>query len=151
MEHYAGDALNILATSLELLEQGRSEFYRVAAVELRLLLCDTTRRHDRIVDISLARRAWPGLRLARLNDHSEFDASLGLLELDAWLAQTLPLATGKSLTVKELIRRVCDQDGGAHVDPHARAGLVEADGAPGWICKIGAEALRALEKAAGLR
>ena len=41
---YGYDARRILATSLELIEQGRPEFYRVAALELRLLLCDTTRR-----------------------------------------------------------------------------------------------------------
>jgi hypothetical protein len=149
LDRYARDAWRILATSLELVEQGRSEFYRVAALELRLLLCDTTRRHNRLVDISLARRIWPGLRLSPLNSQGQFDAGLELLDLDAWLAQPIPLGPGRALPLRELVRRVCDQDGGAHVDPKPRAGLHAVDDARRWICLIGAETLRALEKAAG--
>lgn len=145
---YGYDARRILATSLELIEQGRPEFYRVAALELRLLLCDTTRRHNRTVDISLARRVWPDLRLYRINEQGEFDARLEPLALDAWLALPIPLSPGGTIALRELVRRVCDQDGGAHVDPKARAGLQGVEDVPGWICKIGAEARRALEKAA---
>jgi hypothetical protein len=51
----------------------------------------------------------------------------------------------------ELMRRVCDQDGGAHMDPKARAGLQGVDSAAGWIYKIGAEAQQALEKTNSVR
>ena len=93
----------------------------------------------------------PGLRLQPLNARGEFDLALEPLALDAWLAQTVPLASGGTIILKEMVRRVCDQDGGAHVDPRARAGLQGMDSAPGWICKIGAEARRALEKADSVR
>lgn len=145
---YGWDAWRILATSLELIEQVRPEFYRVAALELRLLLCDTTRRHSRTVDISLARRLWPDLRFYRLNAQGQFDAGLEPLALDSWLAQVISCGAGCTITLRELVRRVCDQDGGAHVDPKARAGLQGVEDVPGWICKIGAEAQRALQKAA---
>ncbi len=149
LSDYGQAALRILATSLDLVSRGRPEFYRVAALELRLLLCDTTRRHNRVTDISLARSLWSGLKLARLTAQGEFDPAQELLSLDAWLVQPITLNPRNTLTIRELVRRVCDQDGGAHVDPRPRAGILGVDEAAGWICKIGAEALRVLEKAAG--
>ncbi len=141
---YARDALKILATSLELVEQGRTEFYRVAALQLRLLLCDTTRRHNRVVDISLARRLWPGLQLYSLNPQGLFDSSLPPRLLSEWLAQRLPLEGSQSVTLRALIRRVCDQEGGAHVDLKPQAGLRGVPDVPGWVCKAGVETLRAI-------
>ncbi len=143
--NYARDALKILETSLELVSQGRPEFYRVAALQLRLLLCDTTRRHNRVVDISLARRLWPELRLNALNAQGVFDPSLDLLPLSDWLAQRLPPAAAPGITLRGLIRRICDQEGGAHVDLKPQAGLQGVPDAPGWVCKAGTEALRAIE------
>ncbi len=144
---YARDALDILNTSLELVQQGRLEFYRVAALQLRLLLCDTTRRHNRVVDISLAVRLWPEVHLQALNQAGFFDPGLDPLPLSEWLAQRLPLPSGQVLTLRGLIRRVCDQEGGAHVDLKPEAGLPEVPDVPGWMCKAGAEALRALRAA----
>ncbi len=141
---FARDALKILETSLELVDQGRCEFYRVAALQLRLLLCDTTRRHNRVLDISLARRLWPGLQLSALNLLGSFDPSLPPLPLSEWLAQRLPLAGSQAVTLRSLIRRVCDQEGGAHVDLKPQAGLQGVPDVPGWVCKTGAEALRAI-------
>ncbi len=141
---YARDALKILEISLELACRGRPEFYRVAALQLRLLLCDTTRRHNRVVDISLARRLWPQLRLYALNPQGVFDPSLDPLPLSGWLAQRLPLVAAPAVTLRALIRRVCDQEGGAHVDLKPQAGLQGVADVPGWICKAGAEALRAI-------
>ncbi len=141
---YAHDALEILRTSLEMVSQGRLEFYRVAALQLRLLLCDTTRRHNQVVNISLARRLWPELRLHPLNAEGVFDPRLEPLLLPAWLAQRLPLPADRSLTLRELIRRVCDQEGGAHVDLRPDAGLSKVPDVPGWICKAGMEALSAI-------
>ena len=72
-QQYGQDALKILRTSLNLMDQGQPEFYRVAALQLRLLLCDTTRRHGRSVDISLASRLWPDLRLHPFGPLDQFD------------------------------------------------------------------------------
>ncbi len=142
---YAQDALKILQTSLELVSQGHLEFYRVAALQLRLLLCDTTRRHNRVVDISLARRLWPRLRLRALNTEGSFDPNLESLPLSDWLAQRLTLKSGSGLTMRALIRRVCDQEGGAHVDLRPQAGLQAVPDASAWVCKAAEEALRAIQ------
>ena len=50
---YSQAIKNILKNSLELYQRGEKAFYRVMAAQLRILLCDTTRRHGRIYDISL--------------------------------------------------------------------------------------------------
>jgi hypothetical protein len=121
---YARDALQILVTSLDLSRRGRPEFYRVAALQLRLLLCDTTRRHGEVVNVSLLPRLLPHLMLAPLGSDGAFDTRAKPLLLDIWLEQPLsapmaPFAAAApgGLTIRELIRWVCDQDGGAHVDP----------------------------------
>jgi len=141
---YGQDAVKILSTSLELIAQGRPEFYRVAALQLRLLLCDTTRRHNRVVDISLAPRLWPELRLHPLNEQGIFDPAMPPLPLDRWLMQPIPTSWGGTQTLRELIRRVCDQQGGAHVDLKPRAGLQNIPDVPGWIRKAGLEVKAAL-------
>ncbi len=146
---FARDALKILETSLELVEQGRTEFYRVVALQLRLLLCDTTCRHNRVVDISLAQRLWPHLQLYALNPQGRFDPSLPPFQLSEWLAQRLPPEGGLPFTLRTVIRRVCDQDGGAHVDLKPQAGLQGLPDVPGWVCKAGAEALRAIRALEG--
>jgi len=145
--NYGRDSWLILSASLELIEQGHSEFYRVAALQLRLLLCDTTRRHNRRVDISLAKHLWPDLHLNPLNPQGQFDLGLAPIPLEKWLAQLLPGVAGQSITLRDLIRRVCDQDGGAHVDYRPQAGLQDITDVPGWICKIGAEVARVIGKA----
>jgi hypothetical protein len=121
---YARDALQILVTSLDLSRRGRPEFYRVAALQLRLLLCDTTRRHGEVVNVSLLPRLLPQLLLAPLGADGAFDTRAKPLPLDIWLEQPLPApitllaaAAPGGLTIRQLIRWVCDQDGGAHVDP----------------------------------
>ena len=141
---YANDSVKILVTSLELVEQGRLEFYRVAALQLRLLLCDTTRRHNQIEDISLAKRIWPHLHLHPLNLEGFFDSDLDPIPLSDWLAQRLPLPSGEALTLRGLIRRVCDQEGGAHVDLKPAPGLPAQPDVIEWVCKAGAEALGAI-------
>jgi hypothetical protein len=126
---YGRDVLQILLTSLDLSRRGRPEFYRVAALQLRLLLCDTTRRHGEVVNVSLLPRLLPDLRLAPLEPDGTFNRLASPLPLDVWLDQPIPAfmmsstaappAAGSSggLTIRYLIRWVCDQDGGAHVDP----------------------------------
>ena len=144
--NYGRDSWLILIASLELIEQGHPEFYRVAALQLRLLLCDTTRRHNRRVDISLAKHLWPDLQLYPINPQGQFDRELAPFSLEKWLAQPLPGVAGQSITLQDLIRRVCDQDGGAHVDYRPEAGLEGVTDVSGWICKIGAEVARVIGK-----
>ena len=142
---YARDSLRILGTSLELVKQGRLEFYRVAALQLRLLLCDTTRRHNQVVNISLSKRLWPDLHLHPLNQDGFFDPGRNPVLLSDWLAQRLPLSSGQVLTLRDLIRRVCDQEGGAHVDLKPESGLPALPDVIDWVCKAGTETLRAVE------
>ena len=141
---YARDALSLLEANLRLYLQGRHPCYRVAALELRLLLCDTTRIHSRMVDISLAGRLWPELRLHRLSPAAyrlEFECDPPSLDRVAWLAQSLLLPESSPhnlhdpLTLRGLIRLVCDRDGGAHVDP--RDGSPIPAQAAGWIVDTG--------------
>ena len=148
--NYGRASWQILSTSLDLVKQGHTEFYRVVALQLRLLLCDTTRRHNRRLDISLVTQLWPGLQLYPLNPQGQFDPASAPLLLEKWLAQTLPGYTGLSITLQTLIRRVCDQDGGAHVDFRPVAGLRDVPDVPGWICKIGAEVARAIAEVANI-
>ena len=114
---YTRSALRILRRSLELARGPEPDFYRVAALELRLLLCDTTRQHERVVDVSLIPRLWPDKLWPALGADGQFTASPAL-SLPAWLEQPFPPG---SLTIRQLIRRVCDQDGGAHVDLREQA------------------------------
>lgn len=140
---YFSDALNILKRSVELAQNEQPAFYRVAAVQLRLLCCDTTRRHGDIVDISLLARLLPGLRLAPLAG-AHFNHSLPALPLAAWLEQPLPLEP--ALTIRRLIRRVCEQDGGAHVDPRPVVSLPTGD-VRAWVLAIAGEVLHAVAAA----
>lgn len=128
---YAQDALEILAQSQELYRQGQKYFYRVTAVQLRLLLCDTVRRHEKIIPVALAVRLWPELRLPAL----VLDPTgLKHLSTEEWLAQELPES---GLTVRQFIRRVCDQDGGAHVDTRKYARLPDGFPTGEWIIRLG--------------
>ena len=127
---YARDSLEILSYSLQLCRQGRRPFYRVAALQLRLLLCDTTRRHDRVVAIAVLPQIIPDLELP------EIAPGFRNLSLKDWLAQPIPGQPDQALTIRQLIRRVCDQDGGAHVDFKPEAGLESLDAAE-WIQTIG--------------
>lgn len=128
---YAADALRILERSLGMVEAGETAFYRVAALQLRLLLCDSTRLHNQMIDTALLPRIAPGLRLPALDPHGQ--ALDGFLPLEAWLEQELVVGAGR-MTVRRLIRAVCDQDGGAHVDTRGEALPSEARDA---LLKIG--------------
>jgi hypothetical protein len=129
--HYAKDALVILDQSLQFCDAGQTCFYRVAAVQLRLMLCDTTRRHEQIHLTALAPRLWPDLVLPALDD--DISQPHRLL-LEDWLEQKLP-QTGLSL--RQFIRHVCDQDGGAHVDFRQHDPLPNQFPKALWICNLG--------------
>ncbi|HVN56095.1 MAG TPA: hypothetical protein VMT46_17315 [Anaerolineaceae bacterium] len=138
LRNYLSDSLAILKQSLAWSGQGARPAYRVAATQLRLLLCDTTRVHGRILDVSLAPRLFPDLSLhpLNLNANGEVQIDRGAERLPrlAWL--TRPVAGGEAWTPRDAIRWVCDRDGGVHVDPQPRAApLPDLER---WIVSIGA-------------
>lgn len=141
LESYLRDALEILRASLTLARGEQPAFYRVAAAQLRLLLCDTTFRHNRQEEIALLPRLRPTLALPPLTTRGGFDFSAAPIPLAAWLEQPLP----DGLTIRLLIRRVCDQDGGAHVDLHPHAGSGDPQEAARWILALGDCLLRVME------
>jgi hypothetical protein len=131
LKQYTLDALSILEHSVWLYEQGHHSFYRVAATQLRILLCDTTFRHDHQQDISIIPILVPGLRL---HIFSETQSITPEVDLQTWLDSPAGMQT--DLSVRQLIRRICDIDGGAHVDIKPLAGLpVNADTRQ-WIIQI---------------
>jgi len=130
LKGYARDAIHILEQSQALYAQGQTYFYRVAAAQLRLLFCDTVRRHGRMIPLALAVRLWPGLELPGLAwNQSESDR----LSVEEWLAQPIPES---GIIVKQFIRSVCDQDGGAHVDIRKHGHLPEGFPSAEWIFRL---------------
>ena len=142
---YTRDALLLLGSSIESFHRGSRETYRVAAVELRLLLCDTNRIHDRLVDISLVPRLFPDIRFHPLHSTSGtggpaavlFDRRRDPVSLPAWLSQSLAIPGGGTITLRDLIRTICEQDGGAHVDPRFHSPLLRWEGRAEAIIGIG--------------
>ncbi len=147
LQTYTRDSINILENSLKMIHEGNRAFYKVVAVELRTLLCDTTRRHNNILDISLAPRLAPRLALHPLEQDGSFNRSLARIPLAEWLEQPLPTGLESPITIRELIRKVCDQEGGAHVDPKADSGLPEELDSAAWITAIGSYAAPELKAA----
>lgn len=105
-----------------LAHSGQPAFYRVAAAQLRLLLCDTTLRHNRTMEISLARRLLPGLALHPFSG-GVFERRLPRLSLEDWLAQPALREGETAVTIRQVIREVCDREGGVHVDLRAHPSL----------------------------
>jgi len=136
LEPYLIDALDILKTAVKLFHEGKKGQYRVAALQLRLLLCDTTRRHGEIVDISLLPRLYPDLKLPALSPDGKPLENSTELPLILWLEQMLATPNGPSISVRRLIRKVCDQDGGAHVDIKPHAGFSDFRNFREWIISI---------------
>ena len=137
LEAYLADTLTVLRTSLELARQGQTVFYRVAALQLRILLCDSTRLHNRPLELGLLPRLHPQLALHPLNSDGQFNDSAPLIPLQDWLNQALPLKTSRPLTIRQLIRQVCDRDGGAHVDVRTPLPPEVRQERAGWILKLG--------------
>ncbi|MGD0003074.1 MAG: hypothetical protein ABSE06_02465 [Anaerolineaceae bacterium] len=135
---YALDSLVILRHSLQAFRHGYRPFYRVTALQLRLLLCDTTRRHNQVVDIAVLPQLILNLELPA------FGPGRTPLPLKDWLAQPIPDQPDQALTIRLLIRHVCDQDGGAHVDFKPAIGLESLDPAE-WIQTIGEIVVNSVE------
>jgi hypothetical protein len=135
LAQYTLDAVNILDHSIQLYDSGHDSFYRVAATQLRILLCDTTFRHDHHEDIAIMPILFPDLKLLRLSEDCRPLLSEPKIDLQTWLdSQADP---DSSLTIRQLIRRVCDIDGGAHVDIKPQAGISNQETARLWIIGIG--------------
>ena len=136
-QNYTRDSINILEGSLKMIDSGNVAFYKVVAVELRSLLCDITRRHNKIINISLALRLAPNLTLHPLGQNGSFDHALPRIPLDEWLQQPIPTGLTPPITIRDLIRKVCDQQGGAHVDPKPDFQLPDEVDTAAWITTIG--------------
>jgi hypothetical protein len=128
LREYLQSATNNLAVNLRLYTAGETDCYRVVALQLRLLLCDTTRVHGRSVDSALISRACVDLKLPpmvqdRPGGRLSLVSCAELLSLKDWLGQALTLPDGERLSVRQFIRIICEQDGGAHVDQRPGRGL----------------------------
>lgn len=135
LEKHFWDSLRIIEICLDQVEEGQPEFYRVIAAQLRLLLCDTSREHDRIVDISLLPRVFPNIRLQPLLVRGDFSPDADPIPLKEWLEQKVVILDAP-VTLRKLIRNVCDHEGGVHVDPRKISQQIlkaERD----WILAIG--------------
>jgi len=142
LQGYFSDALQILARSTALAQGEQPFFYRVAALQLRLLLCDTTRRHNRIENIALAARLFPQAGFVAPGPGFRFEPGAAKIPLAAWLEQPLPVQP--PLTVRQFIRKVCDLDGGAHVDLRDPAGLPPPDVVQAWVLALARHAYEQL-------
>ena len=72
-----------------------------------------------------------------LDDKGAFNPSLEKIPLNKWLDQILPEQNDPNITIRQLIRSVCDQDGGAHVDLKPHAGVHKINNHKKWICILG--------------
>lgn len=129
------DSNNILKKCANLFNHGDTYFYRVIALQLRILLCDTAYRHNRVEDISLVQIIYPNAKFFPLYKNGLTDRLLPKILLSTWLNQEL--YSDPTITIRNLIRLVCDQDGGAHVDIKSRSRLNKFNDYPNVICKLG--------------
>ena len=141
---YARGSLNLIARSLSEIEKGYPEFYRVIALQLRLLLCDSTRRHNQTVDISLVPQVLPELKFHPLNSIGEFDHDLPPMTLEEWLAQPLPIKATSPVTIRTLIRHVCAAILVTHLADQ-RAAMLFIPEAARWVVHIGRYVMERLE------
>lgn len=144
LHQYTLDALSILTHSVRLVKAGEVSFYRVAAAQLRILLCDTTFRHDRQEEISILPILYPDMKLCPLDASGKSDPEAEPLPLDQWLE--LPAYNDSPLTIRQMIRRICDVDGGAHVEIKPLAGLPAGVDVASWIVNISEDLIPVLNE-----
>jgi len=135
LENYFWDSLRIISVCLELIDEGQPAFYRVIAVQLRMLLCDTTREHDQVADISLLPRVYPGIVLQPLDKKGRFDFDADGIPLEKWLDQKV-YVLDKTVSLRKLIRLTCDHEAGRIVDPR-RIPRKQLKAERDWIIEIG--------------
>jgi hypothetical protein len=90
---------------------GKLLFYRPVAVLLRMLCCDTTRRHGQVLSIALIPQIFPDLLFPALEQPDT------VIPLETWLKQEVGQKKTGSIPLQELIRLVVDRGAGAHYDP----------------------------------
>lgn len=134
LAQYTIDALNILDHSITLYDEGHESFYRVAATQLRILLCDTNFRHGRPEDIAIVPVLLPEIKLRPLDANGQPMLTESPVSLQTWLDS--PSLIEDDLTVRQLIRRICDVDGGAHVDIKPLAGIPVQGNTRQWIINL---------------
>lgn len=112
LKTYLKASLSILAESIRLARESHPEFYRVVTLELRLLLCDSTRLHNEWVDISLVHQLYPNLKWST---EGWKDGTTQMVKIHEWLELPAMTDDPQHRTIRKLIRQICDLDGGAHV------------------------------------
>ena len=142
---YTADSLDILSQSIALYAAGHRGFYRVMTVQLRLLLCDTAFRHNQHEDTALVPILFPSLTLFPLDPEGQPQSNLPQLNLSNWLES--PVGSLAGLTIRTLIRRVCDLNGGAHVNKKPLAGLPESGKVRQWMINLARYILPVLTQA----
>jgi hypothetical protein len=120
---YLKSSLEIIRINIEAYRAGCLPCYRVLVVELRLLLCDRKREHNQWTDTAPVARLYP-----QLTWHAPIIISTDLpnhlpisdgteLSLAEWLASPIYECGKRMLTIRDLIKIICEKDGGAHADP----------------------------------
>ncbi len=112
LKTYLQDSLSILAESSRMAREGYPAFYRVVAVELRLLLCDSTRIHNEWANISLVHQLYPQLKWSTEGWKEETSK---FVKIPEWLELPAMADDPQHRTIRKLIRQICDLDGGAHI------------------------------------
>lgn len=129
------EAMKILEYSVMLVNLFEiKEFNNVIAGQLRLILCDTTKKDNKVIDNSLIRKIQPNPKLFQVNELTNFSDGIGgfiagemfnydkpTIPLKTWLNQVILSINlqGKKqdISIKEFIKFSANKSGGAHVDP----------------------------------
>lgn len=107
---YIRDSLKLIRLALDEVARGEVPAYRIIAVQLRMLLCDRKREHNQMTDSALLPLVIPSVHLNALQP------DLLPMPLNDWLDQVIHLSENDSTTIREMIKTICERDGGAHVD-----------------------------------
>lgn len=128
------ESLTILEYSVMMVEFFEiKEFNNVIAGQLRLMLCDTSKKGKKIINNSLIKKINPNPKLypikdfVTFNDKGDsfipdglFDYDKPKVDLDLWLKQVILKITLENkvqeITIFECIKESANKSGGAHVD-----------------------------------
>lgn len=128
------EAMKVLEYSVMLVKLFEvKEFNNVIAGQLRLILCDTKRNGQEIIDNSLIKKIQPCPKLFQINELSNLSKGMGgfipgemfnydkpTIPLDEWLDQVILSLNLKGkkqdITIRNFIKFSANKSGGAHVD-----------------------------------
>ncbi|RPJ97276.1 hypothetical protein CW357_01010 [Rummeliibacillus sp. TYF005] len=128
------EAMKILEYSIMMVEFFElEEFNNVIAAQLRLILCDTSKRGSKIIDNSLIRKIQPNPQLHQIKElvnltvdgnsfvpDELFDYEKPRIPLSDWLNQVILSITlqnkKQDITIFDFIKHSANKSGGAHVD-----------------------------------